>query len=46
MWTLGSPTVRGRPSRMVVRHMDYADLLEQVQAAAALDRAQGPGVLS
>jgi uncharacterized protein (DUF2267 family) len=39
MWTLGSLTVRGRPSRMVVRQMDYAELLQQVQAAAALDPA-------
>jgi uncharacterized protein (DUF2267 family) len=39
MWTLGSLTVRGRPSRMVVRHMDYAELLQQVQTAAALDPA-------
>src|SRR4030095_14621058 len=38
MWTLGSLTVRGRASRMVVRHMDYAELLQQVQAAAGLDR--------
>ena len=39
MWTLGRLTVRGRPSRMVVRHMDYAELLQQVQTAAALDPA-------
>jgi uncharacterized protein (DUF2267 family) len=39
MWTLGRLTVRGRPSRMVVRQMDYAELLQQVQTAAALDRA-------
>ena len=39
MWTLGRLTVRDRPSRMVVRHIDYAELLQQVQAAAALDRA-------
>ena len=39
MSTLGRLTVRGRPSRMVVRQMDYAELLQQVQTAAALDRA-------
>jgi uncharacterized protein (DUF2267 family) len=38
-WTLGRLTVRGRSSRMAVRRMDYAELLQQVQAAAALDRA-------
>jgi hypothetical protein len=38
-WTLGRLTVRGRPSRMVVRRMEYAELLQQVQTAAALDRA-------
>src|SRR4029453_16238658 len=32
-------TVRARPSRMVVRQMDYAELLQQVQAAAAVDLA-------
>jgi uncharacterized protein (DUF2267 family) len=39
MRTLGSLTVHGRARRMVVRQMDYAELLQQVQAAAALDRA-------
>ena len=39
MWTLGRLTVRDRQGRMVVRHMDYAELLQQVQTAAALDRA-------
>jgi uncharacterized protein (DUF2267 family) len=39
MWTLGRLTVRGRPSCMVVRYIDYAELLQQVQTAAALDRA-------
>ena len=39
MWTLGRLTVRDRPSCMVVRHIDYAELLQQVQTAAALDRA-------
>jgi uncharacterized protein (DUF2267 family) len=39
MWTLGRLTVRGRPSRMVVRHMNYSELLQQIQTAAALDRA-------
>ena len=34
-----------RPSRMVVRHVDYAELLQQVQAAAALDRATAERVL-
>src|SRR4029450_12188343 len=37
IWTLGRLTVRGRPSRMVVRQMDYAELLQQVQTAAAVD---------
>jgi uncharacterized protein (DUF2267 family) len=31
--------MRGRPSRMVVRHMNYSELLQQIQTAAALDRA-------
>ena len=39
MWTLGRLTVRDRQGRMVVRHIDYAELLQQVQTAAALDRA-------
>ena len=39
MWTLGRLTVRGRPSCMVVRYIDYAELLQQVQTAAAVDRA-------
>ena len=39
MWTLGRLTVRGRPGRMVVRHMNYSELLQQIQTAAALDRA-------
>jgi uncharacterized protein (DUF2267 family) len=30
---------------MVVRHVDYAELLQQVQAAAALDRATAERVL-
>ena len=39
MWTLGRLTLRGRPSCMVVRHIDYSELLQQVQTAAAVDRA-------
>jgi uncharacterized protein (DUF2267 family) len=42
MWTLGGA---GRPSRMVVRRTEYAELLRQVQTAAALDRARAERVI-